>query len=218
MLERYIQVVRTDDPGSEELAATRERLKGRFAPGTVRRMTQLGLFVGAVLGELEPGEEDTLIYASQFGESRALEGFLDSFPSASPTLFQTSIHPSGAQQGLIGRQRTVREFFPLAGGAQLVCSAVQAALLAPSERVLLCGGEERGTWLVASGAASDQAFAFALALTCSRLPGAVGRLALEPMAEPGGALALADWFALVHHRRAFAGPVAPGWRLILEWL
>lgn len=218
MLERFIQAVRTDAPGSEEPTVTRERLKSRFAPGTVRRMTQLGLFVGAVLGELDPGEEDTLVYASQFGESRALEGFLDSFPTASPTLFQTSIHPSGAQQGLIGRQRSVREFFPLAGGAQLVASAVQASLLAASERVLLCGGEERGTWLVAPGAASERAFAFALALTRPRQADAVGRIALEPTAEPAGALALCDLFDLLHNRRAFAGPVAPGWRLILEWL
>jgi hypothetical protein len=193
-------------------------LKVRFAPGAVRRMTQLGLFVGAVLGELEPGEEDTLVYSSQFGESRALEGFLESFPSASPTLFQTSIHPSGAQQGLIGRQRSVREFFPLAGGAQLVASAAQAALLAAGERVLWCGGEERGTWLVAPGAASDRAFAFALALTSNQLSGTVGRLALTPTAEPAGALALADWFDLLHNHRPFAGAVAPGWCLQLEWL
>ena len=202
----------------EEPAATRERLKTRFAPGAVRRMTQLGLLVGAVLGELEPGEEDTLVYASQFGESRALEGYLDSFPSASPTLFQTSIHPSGAQQGLIGRQRSVREFFPLAGGAQLVASAVQAALLAASERALFCGGEECGTWLVASGAASDRAFAFALALTRTQQSGTVGRIALEPMVDATGALALADWFEFLHNRRPFAGAVAPGWRLLLEWL
>jgi hypothetical protein len=218
MLERYIQAVRTDAPGNEEPAATRERLKSRFAPGAVRRMTQLGMLVGAALGEMDPGEEDTLVYASQFGESRALEGYLESFPGASPTLFQTSIHPSGAQQGLIGRQRSVREFFPLAGGAQLVSCTVQAALLAASERVLLCGGEERGTWLVAPGAASDLAFAFALALNRTRQSGAVGRLALEPVADAAGALALAEWFDLLHNRRAFAGAVAPGWRLTLEWL
>lgn len=218
MLERFIQAVRTDAPGYEEPAATRERLKARFAAGAVRRMTQLGLLMGAVLGELEPGEEDTLIYSSQFGESRALEGYLDSFPGASPTLFQTSIHPSGAQQGLIGRQCSVREFFPLAGGAQLVASAAQAALLAAGERALWCGGEERGTWLVAPGAASDRAFAFALALTRTPQPDAEGRLALIPTPEAAGALALADWFKLLHNRRPFAGAVAPGWRLQLEWL
>lgn len=218
MLERFIQAVRTDVPGAEEPAATRDRLKARFAPGAVRRMTQLGLFVGAVLGELQPGEDDALVYATQFGEGRALEGYLDSFPGASPTLFQTSIHPSGAQQGLIGRQRSVREFFPLAGGNQLVATATQAALLAGAERVLFCGGEERGTWLVPHAAASDRAFAFAFALTRTRAADAVGRLALEPTADVAGALALADWFELLHNRRSFAGAVAPGWRLTLEWL
>lgn len=217
MLERFIQAVRTDAPGAEEPAATRVRLKDRFAPGAVRRMTQLGLFVGAVLGELQPGEDDALVYATQFGEGRALEGYLDSFPSASPTLFQTSIHPSGAQQGLIGRQRSVREFFPLAGGNQLVATAVQAALLAHAERVLFCGGEERGTWLVPHAAASDRAFAFALALTRTPEAGALGRLALEPAADVAGALALPDWFELLHNRRPFAGAAAPGWRLELEW-
>ncbi len=217
MLERFIQAVRTDAPEAEEAAATRVRLKDRFAPGVVRRMTQLGLFVGAVLGELQPGEDDALVYATQFGEGRALEGYLDSFPSASPTLFQTSIHPSGAQQGLIGRQRSVREFFPLAGGNQLVATAAQAALLAHAERVLFCGGEERGTWLVPHAAASDRAFAFAIALTRAEGPGALGRLALEPAADGAGALALPVWFELLHHRRPFAGAVAPGWRLVLEW-
>ena len=217
MLERYIQAVRTDAPGSEEPGASRDRLKARFAPGAVRRMTQRGLFVGAVLGELQPGEDDALVYATQFGEGRALEGYLDSFPSASPTLFQTSIHPSGAQQGLIGRQRSVREFFPLAGGNQLVATAVQAALLAHAERVLFCGGEERATWLVPHGAASDRAFAFALGLTRAHAADAVGRIALEPVADAAGALALPDWFDLLHNRRSFAGAVAPGWRLVLEW-
>ena len=217
MLERFIQDVRTDAPGAEEPAATRVRLKERFAPGAVRRMTQLGLFVGAVLGELQPGEDDALVYATQFGEGRALEGYLDSFPSASPTLFQTSIHPSGAQQGLIGRQRSVREFFPLAGGNQLVATASQAALLAHAERALFCGGEERGTWLVPHAAASDRAFAFALALTRARAADSIGRRALEPVADGAGALALPAWFELLHHRRPFAGAVAPGWRLVLEW-
>jgi hypothetical protein len=217
MLERFIQAVRTDAPGAEEPAATRERLKARFAPGAVRRMTQLGMFVGAALGELQPGEDDALVYATQFGEGRALEGYLDSFPGASPTLFQTSIHPSGAQQGLIGRQRSVREFFPLAGGNQLVVTALQAALLSSVGRVLFCGGEERGTWLVPHGAASDRAFAFALALTQARTAETCGRLALEAATVVDGSLSLADWFELLHNRRPFSGAVAPGWRLILEW-
>lgn len=216
MFERYIQTVYTDEPGAEDPAATRERLKSCFVPGSVRRMTQLGLLVGAALGRLEPGEGDTLVYATQFGEGRALEGYLDSFPSASPTLFQTSIHPSGAQQGLIGRQRRVREFFPLAGGSQLVAAALQVAALAESERVLFCGGEERGGWLVQHGAASDRAFAFAMALTRTSAADTCGRIVLEPACE-NTVLTLPAWFELLHHRRPFAGAVARDWRIKLEW-
>jgi hypothetical protein len=258
MLERYIQAIRTDDPGLEEPAATRERLKGSFAPGAVRRMTQLGLLVGAAVGELAPTGDDTVVYASAFGETRTLAGFLDSFPTASPTLFQTSVHPSSVQQVLIGRQRSVREFFPLAGGPYLVGQAVLTALLAPASRALLCGGEERGLWMTECGVASPRAFAFALALTAGPGAGALGRLALSPTdqafcfearsdettggtpvprgmgvppmseehcaktkdrgptAQPGG-LSLADWFDVLHFRRPFAGPVAPGWQLKLEW-
>ena len=188
MLERYIQDLRTDDPGAETPAATRERLKGRFAPGSTRRMTLLGMLVGAVLGDLQVAEEDTLAYVSAFGEGRALEDFLTSFPSASPTLFQTSIHPSGVQQGLIGRQRSVRELFPLAGGGQLAVQGLLTAMLAPSPRAVLVGGEECGTWLVAAKAASDRTFAYALALTREPGPTPLGRLILTNGADcVGGA-------------------------------
>src|SRR5262245_32828036 len=96
--ERYISALSVADAGDEEPAVTRERLKDRFARGATRRMTQLGMLVGAALEELVPQPDDAVVYASAFAETRALEGYLDSFPSASPTLFQTSIHPSAVQQ------------------------------------------------------------------------------------------------------------------------
>jgi hypothetical protein len=217
MLERFIQDLYTDDAGSEEPAATRERLKACFAPGAVRRMTQLGMLVGTTLGALHPAEEDALVYATQFGESRALEGYLDSFPAASPTLFQTSIHPSGVQQGLIGRQRSLGEVFSLSGVDQLPAQALLTALLAPAPRVLLAGGEERGTWLVASRSASERSFAYALALTSEAGPSPRGRVTLTPCDE-GGALAPGAWFDLLHQRRPYDGVAALGWRLHLSWL
>src|SRR5215212_2693920 len=113
MLERYLHALSVCDAATEDPAITRERLKDRFPRGATRRMTQLGLLVGAALDELTPRADDTVVYASAFAETRALEGYLDSFPSASPTLFQTSIHPSAVQQALIGRQHAVGEFFPL---------------------------------------------------------------------------------------------------------
>ncbi len=221
MLERYLQAVRTADPGAEEPAATRERLKNNFPPGATRRMTQLGLLVGAALNDLAPTADDTLVYATGFGESRALEAYLASFPTPSPTLFQTSIHPSGAQQVLIGRQRPIREFFPLAGGAQLTAQALLTVLLAPTPRVLLCGGEERATWLTEHRVASDRTFAFALALTHAPGSAPLGKITLATESVPGVPpvlpLPLATFFDLLHALRPFSGHVANGQHLTLSW-
>src|ERR1051326_448438 len=129
MPERFLQAISLADPGMEDPAVTRERLKDRFPRGATRRMTQLGMLVGAALDELAPRADDAIVYASGYAESRALEGYLDSFPTASPTLFQTSIHPSAVQQSLIGRQHPVQEFFPLTGRGGLVAQAIQTALL-----------------------------------------------------------------------------------------
>jgi hypothetical protein len=216
MLERFIQDLRTDDPGAETPAATRERLKARFAPGSTRRMTLLGLLVGAALGDLQPAGDETLVYVSAFGEGRALEDYLTSFPAASPTLFQTSIHPSGVQQGLIGRQRSVGELFPQAGGRQLPVQALLTAMLAPAARVLLVGGEERGTWLVEADAVSDRTFAYAVRLAREPGPHALGRLALSQEAVTG-ALPHPAWFERLHRRQPFDGAAAEGWRLQLAW-
>ncbi|HEY1848552.1 MAG TPA: hypothetical protein VGG37_05070 [Opitutaceae bacterium] len=215
MLEGHLQRLATDDPGLESSADTRTRLKGHFAPGATRRMTTLGMLVGRVVSELGPGGIDAIVYASEYAESSALEGFLDSFPSASPTLFQTSIHPSAVQQMMIARQTPVPELFPLSGGPLFAFHALRAALLSPSPTVLLCGGEERGSWLLEHGLASNRTFAFAARVAKSPA-GSLARILLTPGAVDGS-LALAAWFDLLHRRLPFAGPVAPGWRLDLEW-
>ena len=119
MLERHIELLITENAGSETPAETRERLKGLFPPGSTRRMTTLGLLVGGALSRLGPGGEDSVTYATGYGESRTLESYLDSFPTPSPTLFQTSIHPSAVQQLMIARQSPVGEFMPLSGGPLL---------------------------------------------------------------------------------------------------
>lgn len=217
MLERYIAAVRSEHPGDENVAGTRERLRGAFAPGMTRRMTQLGLLVGAVVGPLEPGALDTIVYASSFGESRALEGYLESFPFPSPTLFQTSIHPSGVQQGLIGWQRSIRELWPVAAGPHLTAHALLTALLAPADRVVVCGGEERGTWLLEHGVASDRTFAFALALTRTAPTTPLGRVRLQPTSSDTGELALAAFADLLRTRQPAAGAIAPGWNWELAW-
>jgi len=219
MLEGYLHALSLCDAGEEDPAVTRERLKERFPRGATRRMTQLGLLIGAALDDLAPRPDDAVVYASAFAETRALEGYLDSFPSASPTLFQTSIHPSAVQQALIGRQHAVGEFFPLTGRSHLVMQALQTALLAPAPRVLLCGGEERGSWLLKQGVASDRSFAFAISLSANST-GALARISLSPLVGPTtvAEFSLYDLFGALtrRHRVDVAGP--SGQRLNLTWL
>ncbi len=217
MLERFITALHTEDFPLEEPVATRERLKDHFPKNATRRMTQLGLLVGAALEPLAPAEDDTIVYASGYAETHALEGYLDSFPAPSPTLFQTSIHPSAVQQALIARQQAVREYFPLTGGAYLPAQALQVALLADTPRTILCGGEERGTWLLASGLSSPRSFAFALALSVSPA-GSLGRLALTAESGPLHArLTLMAFFDLLLSRRSFDEAISPSLRLTLAW-
>lgn len=217
MVERYIHAFSFSEASHEELAETRERLKDRFPRGSTRRMTQLGLLIGSALDELAPRFDDSVVYASAYAESRALESFLDSFPSASPTLFQTSIHPSAVQQALINRQHPIGEFFPLTGRAHLVAHAVQTALVSPAPRVLLCGGEERGSWLLENGVASERSFAFALAIT-NNPTGALARVALHPMtADAAIEFLLPEFFDALVARRPIDCIAAPGIRLTLQW-
>lgn len=219
MLERYLHALSLHDAADEDPAVTRERLKDRFPRGATRRMTQLGLLIGAALDELAPRADDAVVYASAFAETRALEGYLDSFPSASPTLFQTSIHPSAVQQALIGRQHAIREFFPLTGRGRLVMQAWQTALLSPAPRVLFCGGEERGTWLLKQGVASERSFAFAVAVSASPA-GALARVTLTPadVAAVASDFSLLDFFSALSARRPVDVVGPAGARLNLVWL
>ena len=219
MPERFVQALSVADVGMEEPAATRDRLKELFPRGATRRMTQLGLLVGAALEEMAPRPNDAVVYASAYAETRALEGYLESFPGASPTLFQTSIHPSAVQQALITRQHPVEEFFPLTGRAHLVAHAVQAAMLTTAPRVLLCGGEERGTWLLEQKAASDRTFAFAAALT-RESAGAIARVSLElcEANTPFVDFTLPEFFDALRARRPLNVIAAPGLQLALDWL
>ena len=180
MIERFLHHVRVELPvGDEGAAGARVRLAEKFPRTALRRMTHLGLLLGSTLDGTPLGPDDALVFASTFAETRALEDFLSSFPSASPLLFQTSIHPGGVQQVLIGRQQPIARLWPLAGRARLVEQALLTALLEPAERVAIVGGEERGTWLLDHKMASMRAFAFAAILTRD-VAGATGRVRFTP--------------------------------------
>lgn len=166
MLERYLHQIAVEWPPETETAAeARVRLASKFPRNAVRRMTHLGMLLGSALDGIPLGPDDAVVYATTFAEARALEDYLTSFPAASPLLFQTSIHPGGLQQVLIGRQQPVARLWPLAGRPRLVEHALQTALLEPAARVVLTGGEERGSWMLEHNMASPLSFAFAAVLT-----------------------------------------------------
>ena len=180
MIERFIHHVRVERPDPAETATeARVRLADKFPRTALRRMTHLGLLTGVVLEKVPLSPDDAIVYASTFAETRALEEFLTSFPAASPLLFQTSIHPGGVQQILIGRQQPVNRLWPLAGRARLVEQALLTALMEPAAQVVLLGGEERGSWMLDHQMAAPRAFAFALVLTRNS-DGAVGQISFNP--------------------------------------
>ncbi len=179
-IERFLHHLRVELPPAEETVVEgRLRLAEKFPRTALRRMTHLGLLVGSALDGAPLGADDALVYATTFAETRALEDFLTSFPGASPLLFQTSIHPGGVQQVLIGRQQPIARLWPLAGRARLVEQALLTALLEPAPHVALVGGEERGTWMLEHAMAAPRAFAFATILTRERTA-ALGRVAFAP--------------------------------------
>lgn len=195
MIEKFIHHVRVELPGdTEDAAGARLRLADKFSRTALRRMTHLGMLAGSVLDGVALGPDDALVYASTFAETRALEDFLDSFPEASPLLFQTSIHPGGIQQVLIGRQQPIARLWPIAGRTRLVEQAVLTALLEPAARTALVGGEERGSWMLDYGVASAQSFAFAVILTTERAD-ARGRISFTPTVAPDATCPTLDEFA-----------------------
>jgi hypothetical protein len=206
MITRFLHHVAVERPsGSETATDARERLGAKFPRNAARRMTHLGMLLGATLDGVGISPDDAIVYATSYAETRALEDFLTSFPTASPLLFQTSIHPGGVQQVMIGRQQPARRLWPLAGRAHLVEQGFLTSLLETADRVLFLGGEEKGTWLLEHHLASERAFAFALELT--REPaGAAGRIELEPDAPPAAPAVpmLAELADALAERRALA--------------
>ena len=169
MIERFIHHLQVSLPiVTESVTEARVRLADKFPRTALRRMTHLGLLIGSALDGALLGPEDALVYATTFAETRALEDFLASFPAASPLLFQTSIHPGGVQQVLIGRQQSIARLWPLAGRTRLVEQAILTALMEPALRVAIVGGEERGTWMLEHGMAAARPFAFAAVLSRER--------------------------------------------------
>jgi hypothetical protein len=180
MIERFLHHMAVEpSSATETLTDARLRLGHQFPRATLRRMSHLGLLAGTVLAGTTVGPEDAVVLATTFAATLALEEFLRSFPTASPLLFQSSIHPGSVQQVLIGRQQPVARLWPLAGRTRIVEQALLTALLEPAANVVLIGGEERGTWMAELDCASASSFAFATVLTATAA-GALAQVRFTP--------------------------------------
>jgi hypothetical protein len=164
MPELFVHAYRVIDLAPATEAAELAELKKRLPSRQARRMSPLGILISSVLTDFSISQESAILYATTHTESRALEAYLASFPHASPTHFQTSIHPGGMEQALILLQQPVAALYPLAGHHDILSQALALAFLEEREDVILVAGEERGTWLTEAGIASDRSFALALHL------------------------------------------------------
>lgn len=171
------------DNEKEDLATITSNLPRRAA----RRMSTLGILLHSVLEKEALTLDTTVIYGTTYTEANALESFLESMPYASPTAFQTSIHPGGIEQALILRKQALGPFLPMAGETTLVVQMLKAAFTATTPEILLCGGEEQGGWLREFEIAYPSSFAFSMRL--SRVPLKTGmQIEWDPEADPVSAL------------------------------
>jgi hypothetical protein len=167
----------------EGLSEARRQLPDDFPRRSARRMTHLGTLMARVLADRRLAPGSSFVYGTTFGETRSLEDYVDTFPNPSPLLFQGSIHPSGIQQVFVHRKIPIGTFIPVTGSNHLVASLLEIAFLAGETEVTVCGGEERGTWLLEQNKASPDAFGWAFALTRSPTS-AIGTLSIEPDGDP----------------------------------
>ena len=172
-----------------------------------------------VLSGANLSRNTALIYVSTYADTRALETYLDSFPTPSPTFFQTSIHPSGVEQALIFSKQPVDEFYPFAGREFSVPQSLRlaASLTSQGKDVILCGGEERGTWLLDAQSASNQNFAYAVKFSSCQQD-ALARIKISPIGEGSEVLLNEDFMKILQLRCPMSFSHQDIGQICLEWL
>ncbi len=219
MIEKSIEFARAwlPEAGSElRLAECKAMIPTRSA----RRMSLLGKIVYWLLEPAPPIETDAIVYATTHAESRALEKYIRDLPdAASPTLFQTSVHPGGIQQALIARQQAVGILLPLCGEAHLIAQLCQSGLTLHAEQTYLVLAEEQGDVLLPHGLASPASYGVVLKLSASHREESLGTLRWDPC-SPGAGQADLDPLAFVRaveSRRSIHWDSPMGGRIELEW-
>ena len=218
MSEIYLQAKAVwTEPTLNDAAAFAD-LKAEFPGRSARRMTRLGMQLSHVLRPLEIDSSCSLVYATSYSETCTIEKFLDSFPFPSPQAFQTSIHPGGVEQFLIQNKIPIDELFPLAGGDDLLIRALDTVQLCSGRRVILCGGEERGTWLADAGISAASNYAWALALQTQPTAQTIGRIWWERLAAAAGdPTLLIDFIRALQSQSPYHYHAPEGGQLELNW-
>lgn len=218
MSELYIKRVAVWTESTVNDTEALARLKASFPGRSARRMTRLGMQLSHVLRELEIEEAYSMVYATSYSETCTIEKFIDSFPFPSPQAFQTSIHPGGVEQFLIQNKQAITEFFPLAGKEDLLLRALDTALLCRGESIVLCGGEERGTWLQDCCASSEINYAWAIEVQLSPSDATVARLSWQGLSAAEGDVSIvADFIAALQTQSAYQYHAPNGGQLELNW-
>lgn len=216
--EFHVSQVCTLRAGEETLAEARSCLPEDFPRRSARRMTHLGTLLARVLKDLPTPLDGTMVYGTTYAETRSLENYVDSFPAPSPLLFQASIHPSGVQQVFVHRKIPLDAFIPITGKTNLIGSLLETAALAGTDRVTICGGEEKGSWLLEQKRASANAFAWTL--TLSRSPEeSVGTLSIDPDGSPAEPTPISEetFVAALENRTPLEIPRAAGGVYCIDW-
>lgn len=219
MIKRYLHELAAVIPSLSETERVVGELKAALPSRVRRRMTTLGILLNHVLKDMTLDEETAVVYTSAFSETGALEQYLDSLPFASPVGFQTSIHPSGIEQGLIQRKQPIGPLFPIAGEGNLFVQGVQLALSLPAGRVVLCGGEERGNWTLQHGLSASRTFAFALQINADP-EGCIAEIVWEPESRGGAGSTsnMLDNIASIERREPLFLASPDSGDIMIQWL
>ena len=128
-----------------------------------------------------------------------------------------SIHPSAIQQVFVSAKIPVGEFVPLTGDRHLIASMLNTAFRSVTNRVVLVGGEEQGTWLLEHGLASPEAWAWSFELSPIR-QGAAGVVRKDTNSdEPADPVGHALFFSNLTERRPMTVPNPGGGSFSISW-
>lgn len=157
----------------------------------------MGHMMAWLTKDLEISQDTAVVYVTQYSEVNALERYLAGFPSLSPLLFQTSIHPGAVQQVWISRKKELALLYPISGDTHIVASALQNALFCGAQQVLILGGEDQSSWLYKHNIGSQRAFGFCIELGPLGAPQKHGILEYrtESIGSTPSLLSLANQFA-----------------------